>query len=75
MEFMYGIRCTDTGTDGCDYVIFDTDMISGGEKRWEYLTDHDSVDWKYVNGSMKEIYRNSDFAVYAVKDKDVNSNK
>ncbi len=66
MKFMYGTECSNTDVDGCDYVIFDRDMVKGSKTRWEYLTDHGSVDWDYVDNTMKEIYGNSDFVVYAV---------
>jgi hypothetical protein len=45
-------------------VIIDKDLVAGNDEKWEYLTDHDSIDWDYVFESMREIYDNTDFTVY-----------
>lgn len=64
MKFMFGDVCENTEVNGCDYVIIDKDLVAGNDEKWEYLTDHDSIDWDYVFESMREIYDNTDFTVY-----------
>ena len=67
MKFMYRDVCENTNVTGCGYVIFDKELADGSDSKWEYMTDHDSIDWDYVKESMKEIYENKDFIVYSLQ--------
>ena len=67
MKFMYRDVCENTNVTGCGYVIFDKELADGSDSKWEYMTDHDSIDWDYVKESMKEIYKNKDFIVYSLQ--------
>lgn len=51
---------------GSDLVLLEKNMLDKEYKefQWEWYQSYDTIDWEYLNSSMKQIYENDYYVLY-----------